>query len=1004
MLPLWIIDITANPTRRETFESLVRRIDHVHISQTFKIASARNTIATSDDAVITHEEGALAPVSPAELVEHIEVQEDPSNSLSQQELLDQWERRSAEKNAIIKGDYWYYSAFGDVFHGVKSTKSEDLAAEDGVAKRLYKFQNQLVEAGKHFIHILRLSNAKPYQTINVLVLGDSTEPFTQTVFASIATILQKEKERMLPAHIHQGMCIYGALFVPCDINARIVGERNKVLKLLNQIEVQHNLPNVRGYDHVMLYQNVQNRTECRYTLMDEKEQAEYLLQCIIHLFYACDGTHPLLSGTRSADQMYFSMGATSLFFDMQAEDVNDASRLASELVEQIKLDSNEDAEDREEIHIISEADFSAQKFIHDINMSFSSDELDEGQLNVEILDAEMDEPSPHPILNYTQKSLKRLYYNYYLRFFPAKLLRKITDNIERGTSELLDKISRRSTKMYENCEKVIPDALARVISKVHPNDGVLTAIDRQLQKLEERMSFEKERVREELEHHFWDVLLYSDKQLVPNNQKDYFENYHDAYRQDIATNNGGAGQAELKRQATEKLLELLSSERTTLATLGRVFLLGIVCVLAILPVLSLISPMFVDLGNVKGNAFWWAIALFLLPLMIQLVVLLLYLRKKNICIRVLKAYYKHDAYARLANRIEFEASDFYNKMLKLLDAYLERNQLIRKEVKFKIPDVPVVMRLPQTKFNQPLRSGGFDGEEIIPATEVEGCRIRVNYRPELISELEKKHYFMLINHFNDEIAILYRDVRVLDEHTRRFNNETQQYEFVSKDELVKEQQELWEAHKTEFRKQMIDAIRKEMLPRENPTVGEKLLQYEKKTGNLHLLDTMIEYAAANGEIICDADPECSDVKVNKDISYLLSALPSRPCLQNSEYNELYQRYLFITRWRSFDTFSFNRILPTEDFDQTIRNTRVFADEQRAKKEQEKKKHFTLDTIPTEQDAPQELPYETDIPALILWAICPDDTSNEWLKLFDPSHFAEAYRDRQCIRQIMNVED
>ena len=161
-------------------------------------------------------------------------------------------------------------------------------------------------------------------------------------------------------------------------------------------------------------------------------------------------------------------------------------------------------------------------------------------------------------------------------------------------------------------------------------------------------------------------------------------------------------------------------------------------------------------------------------------------------------------------------------------------------------------------------------------------------------------------------------------------------------------------------------------------------------------------AAANGEIICESDLECSDVKINKDISVLLqTSLPSSPHMQNAEYNELYKRYLFITRWRSFDSFSYNRILPTEDFDQSIRNVRVFADEQKAKKEQKKKKGepevITEDTL-------QPVPYKPDMSALILWAICPDDTSSEWLKLFDPSHFAEAYNDRQRIRKIMNQED
>lgn len=995
MLPLWIIDITNNHDRRAEFVKLLGQIDHVRLAETIAFKSEKPSPASdkgeSDSAALASQQDYSAPY------EKVDLLSSPAQSKSQQELLEEWEKMTAEKNDVIKGDYWYYSAFGDAFSGLDKIESDVLDAEGNVADRLYKFQGDLVEAGQQFIHQLRLSNAKPYQAINVLVIGDSTESFSQTIFPSIAAMLQKEKERILQAHIHQGMCIYGALYVPCDINSREVQLRNKVLRLLNEVEVQHKLRFVRGYDHVMLYQNVQNRTECTYALMDDKDLAQYLLQCVIHLFYACDYTHPLISGTRSADMLYFSMGATSIYFDMQAEDANDASRLAAELMLNVKKDSEEEAMDRDEIYILEHKDFAAEKFIQDINKG----------MNVDIPNAEIDEPTPHPILNYMQKNLKRLYYFYYLRLFPVKLLRKISDNIERSTSDLLDKISKRSTRMFENCEMAILPAIARVLSKVLPEEGVITAIDREFTKLEERLSLEKERIREELEHNFWDVLLDPEKPMIPNNQKDYFENYHEAYKQDISMHAGGAAQAEMKQQITDKLLKLLSQEQTTLATVSRLFLLGLVCVLGIVPILSLVSPMFVDLGNVKEHALLWAFGLFLLPLLLQLVILFFYIRKRNMCIRVLKAYYMHDAYARIANRIEFEADDYYNKMLKLCAAYIERSKAIRKEVAFVVPDLTVKPLLPMTRFNQPLRSGRFDDEVILPANEVEGCRIRVNYKPEWISELTTKHYFMLINHFNDEIAILYQDVRLVDHHTKRLNPETQENELFTKEQLQNEMKQQWERHKEEFHTQMLKAIRDEMLPRENPTVGEKLLQYERKTGNIHLLDTMINYTAANGEIICDADLECSDVKINKDISYLLAALPSKPCLQIAEYKELYKRYLFITRWRSFSTFSFNRILPTEDFDQTIRNIRVFEDEQKAKKEKEKNKkrsNIAADLIPPIEDAPQPAPYEPEISALILWAICPDDTSNEWLKLFDPSHFAEAFNDRQRIRKIMNQED
>ena len=346
-------------------------------------------------------------------------------------------------------------------------------------------------------------------------------------------------------------------------------ERAKVLHLLTEVEVQHKLRDVRGYDHVMLYQNVQNRTECTYAMMNEKDQAEYLFQCLVHLFYACDYTHPLISGTVSEDLFYFSMGATSIYFDMQAEDANDASRLAAQLMANIKKDSEEEASDREEIYLLKPTEFAAEKFIHDINKGMS----------VDMHDAEMDEPNPHPILHYMQKNLKRLYYFYYLRLYPAKLLRKISDNIERATSDLLDKMSKRSTRMYENCEGAVLPAIARVLSKVLPEEGVLAALEREFMKLEERLSLEKERIREELEHYYWDALLDSEERIIPKNQLDYFENYHEAYRTDIATGNGGTEQEALKKKAMDRLIEIMSREQTTLATVSRLFLLGLVSVI-----------------------------------------------------------------------------------------------------------------------------------------------------------------------------------------------------------------------------------------------------------------------------------------------------------------------------------------------------------------------------------------------------------------------------------------
>ena len=385
MLPLWIIDITKKSNRRDAFLHLVEKMEHVFIPDALKIQDADGEspiVSFADDKGETMPESGGTSLSLSE--ESGTGGADQMKSRTMEEKLDEEEREEAARQAVIRGDYWYYSVFDydTYFEGLDINDHDCIK---NVAERLYDFQEAIVSTGKDFIMTLRKSNAKPYQPINIVVLGDVTEDLTRTVFPSIAAILQKEKGRFLPAHIHQGMSVFGMLYVPCDTNTYLVNERCNILRLLNEIEVQHNITAIRGYDHMMLYQNVQNRTECTYSLLSEEQQAQYLLQCIVHLFLACDINHPLLSGTSSDDAFYFSMGATSVFFDMTVEDENDADKVANEIVNNFKEDGdNEKVE--QDIYLVDKDLYSAELFVKTIKVE-----------NFDLDNDERPEVKPHPI-------------------------------------------------------------------------------------------------------------------------------------------------------------------------------------------------------------------------------------------------------------------------------------------------------------------------------------------------------------------------------------------------------------------------------------------------------------------------------------------------------------------------------------------------------------------------------------------------------------------------------
>jgi hypothetical protein len=1003
MLPLWIIDITSNEERKKSFLNLLRKVENVYIPKDIlsKLEQEENSTPSSIEGQML--------VSMATKNE----EQSPMVEKTVEEQQKEEEKRMAKKESIIKGNYWYYSAFDDPFrdielksHPIEDQVDDEQTTQVGIAQRTYEFQEQVVKAGKEFIWQLRCSNARPYQTINIVVLGDATEQLTQILFPSLAIILQKEKGRYLPAHIHQGISIYGALYIPCDFNTYEVAKRNALLHLIEEIEVQNQLSRARGYDHMMLYQNVQNRTECHYSLLDDKQLSEYLLQCLVHIFLACDTNHPLITGTMSDEILYFSMGAASVYFDMNAEDANEANMVASELMMQFKKRTSEEVEARPDLYLLEDKYYKASEIIGGL---ISVENLDLTSVNI-------GQPSPHPILDMMHKQLKRLYYNTWLRFFPLRLLQKISDYIDKNTSDRLDKVSAKCTKSIKALEKGMLPAIQRVISKVKPEEGALTAIEGLFNDVEKELSKEHESVNTQIEYNLWEKIRDPKNNFIPKDQEDFFDEYHEVYRTDVQSKNNGSGQSELKSQALEKLTNLLATEPTALSVVTRSALLGVMMVLSLMPLFYAFNVgEFISLGA-RTYVILWSVILFMTPFVINLIAFLLNRRKLNRILRMLHAYYTHDAYARLANRIETESNKFYAHIIDLCKEYKERCQQIRREVRYETPGPEYKATFPKTMFNCQLNGGVISGMEIIPANEVERCKIRVNYVPISISDLNDNHYFMLLNSFKDTFATLFEKVEVRSKSIRRMDPETQQEVFVSKEQLDKEAKENWENIRKDFLCKLVQNIREEFVPREFPTVGEKLHQYMRKTENYHLLEPLFEYAAVNGEIVCDADIELIDVKINHVVEELFTELPiARRNIQQILYNELYEHYLFVTRWKCFNHFSLNRILPNEDFDATVRQERNYEAELQAQQQERKRKEelenrakdnqkeHTEEIVESTSDENKEVEYVRDVSALILWAVCPDDKSNVWMKFFG-ANISKAIEDRIKIRQVMNQDD
>lgn len=898
----------------------------------------------------------------------------------------------------------------------KMLLDKEVAYHTDIARTLYHdFQEKVVEQGQRFIELLRRTSGHAYSVINICVIGDSTEKFSRLVFPSVAIMLQKEKGRILPQHVHQGLSILGAFYIPSDVNARDVNERNAIRKTLEEIDVQHNISTVRGYDRMLYYQNVQNRAENVYPLLNREAEAEYLLQCLEHLFYACSEVHPLMDGV-SDDCFYFSMGATSVYFDSLLQNKRDKYRVAKELFEEFLKDGDLEKPDvgapwfNGQIYLVNlkEAAF-GEKSDNDVKQvgylpsldlraALKPESIIEVFRDVSISIDQVQEPTIRldPIVEFRNKDLKRVYFLQDLKYYPAEMHYLINEYVDGASKEKFEASSKIRKAKTEDFAMKLSLGIKTLLKTCNVHTGGLKRVETNVDDLKTNIGKIRDRVDDLLEWELWHKAIIDNEDNVPKKLRDFFIDYHQAYCNDLkAKSEKERVLCKSKKDIALKLLKRnLGTETPLLSRLAKNFLQSLVTTIAMVPLLKMLSPDVFDLGDIYSHAAFWATGIFMIPVLIQIITLLCYYWNRRNIKRRLKAYYLHDAYARFVNRAYTEIQKYYDDCTELCDKYLKRCERIRKEVR--IPDWKQDdLELPETRFNQPLAGGNFGGNLIMGEDEVEPAVIRLPTKSQCrVPDLNRSDYFGLINGYHDGINILMQGMRLEEEQTHHYDEETQREVFESKDYQAKKEEKDWEEYKKKFLDRLFASIENDLLPRTYPTVGEKILGYSEKYSNdtkkqaSRVLGPFTEYAASNGEFTTSADREYVDLKTNDRRTENLfdSLLNVIPNIGEDKVRDLYQRYMFLTRWRTFDYVRLNRVLPLEDFDE------------------ESRKEVVCDIEVNRQKFEQEACYPS---SLLLLAMSRAGVSRDtnWLRLFPdrlPSGIVKA--DMDAYLNILNVDD
>ncbi|MCQ2192051.1 MAG: hypothetical protein MJZ23_04205 [Paludibacteraceae bacterium] len=912
MLPLWIIDLNSDNQRCQLFQHYLRSIT-----------------------------GAVLAISNI-----------PEHSANDSET------SSIQSDSLCADGQWYYTHFDDPF------KNADFNDEEHVAALLYDFKESLVSEGQRFVELLRQTTFQTDININVCVLGHIEEQMTQLTFTSIAALIQLEKGRILPKHIHQGINIMGMLFIPSAVNTRKREERQKVLRCLREIEVQHAVSSVHGYDKMLLYQDVQNRTQKFYPQLNVDQQVDYITQCIVNLFYATNHFHPLLSGSSADDHFYLSLGPASIYYDTTLRDEEDRVAVANGIISSFKADGENNQIDHRPL--VKENEYDTTKVLCKI---FSNLSLR--------MDMAPREPDPHPVRDFLYKPLKRRYYMDYLARYPSMLMTKIGESVAEQTRKTLEEVSlQRKEQLRSFIDVIMPNAVKHELTDCNQNTGGVFRLERKLNELKAQLAKKQSKIEETIDFELWPSIF--DK--VPKELSDYFNDYHDEYKEDVTTMRNQrqttADRCESrKREAINELVNHIKQEPTVLSQFARVFFLGLVLVLFIMPLLELVSPSYIDLGNIRRYAFFWATGIFLLPSLWQLGAHQLYIRKRNVFVTRLKAFFLHDAYARVVNAVQSEANFFYSKAQIICDEYLKRCENIRKDVKpFTVENGNWSPDIPKTMFNQPLVEGSFGGKHLFPGEYTDCSKVLVSQKSEFVNLLKSEDYYSLIRVLKDQMYLLFQNVNLPDYHERKVDEITGRNLFLSVKEMAELKEQRWQNAISTFKTNLADNIKRLMVPRKLATVDAKVLHYADSQNKPYILEPLLDFCSTNGELTSDncieyADIKCHDEKMRRLVDF---KLPFNTLYQSDVENGLYKNYLFITKWRCFDTIAANRILPEIELDlsaEDITAEAALAD---------------ADDCGCDKKG-KNVPYSS----LFLYALCGDDaTASLWLKLFRNEEFAE----------------
>ncbi len=580
---------------------------------------------------------------------------------------------------------------------------------------LKAMMDALVEDGRDCYNSF-IKAGYPVNNFQIVILGAADEKLSQTVFAPLPGLIRDYLPRIVSDHANLGVEVTGILFVPSTINQLDdIHEREHAAMMLEDVNMLSETLGARHFNRVVAYQDVQYKGVRFYPGLSEEERTELLFQILSHLFLIGERSERLFDKI-GQESGIFSLGAASVYYSSEQHKSYELKRLLDKLLAEFKEKANSD----------EEYAFKSVREILDenaISPDSVSKRLTEGCGSLDIdLKKMLGEADPHPVWDLFRSDLIPAYYKKFLKYTPARLARfmqSLSYVLRKGRADIIRK---NRTYAVSGIKDLLRSAYKKILLDKAAKFATISQLESFFKQAKEHLGELRAKV----------VLTLLEIVPVP----DYLRRDYDKCLIDEDANKPSA--------IMDKIKKNLKKEPIVLSVVVRCFLLGILLVFTVIPLLRVLSPRVINLGEIATIEWLWIPVLFFLPLIIEFFIKLRrhFKRIKRLKYRLLAATLLA-VNKRLSQFLMDEEGAFYDELaaecsaqMKLLEKF--RELLHSHDVK------SGDLLIPETKFNQPLIGGAFCGEKLIDDESATEAEIRVGDESLRLSGLEKKDLLTLL--------------------------------------------------------------------------------------------------------------------------------------------------------------------------------------------------------------------------------------------------------------------